>query len=96
LVAFVRVPVGNEPDADCAPDHAALAVQAVASVERHLNVVPLPVATSEAKALKVSCGFSRMDTLTLERPDPPGPVQAKVKVLVPLAAGTDSAAPWVA
>ena len=90
------MPVVCEPLGFCSPDHAPLAVQEVASVARHRSVVPLPVATSETKALKVSCGFGRMDTLTLARPDPPGPVQAKVKVFAPLAAGTDSAAPWVA
>jgi hypothetical protein len=52
----VRAPVASEPFTALAPDQAPEAVQAVAFVDDHVRVEPLPLATVLGLAIRLTVG----------------------------------------
>jgi hypothetical protein len=60
------------------PDQPPVAVQAVVSVEDHVNVVLAPFMTGLGLATSVTVGAGATDTLAVAALMPPGPVQVRV------------------
>jgi hypothetical protein len=85
-----RAPVDCEPLAALAPDHEPDAVQAVAFVEAHVKVAPLPLFTVLGLALKTTVGVDAATATTVVCDAlPPLPVQVSVKLSFDFSAPVD-------
>lgn len=75
----VRAPVDAEPLVSSGPLHPSEAVQNVASVELHVNVELVPLATVAGLADNATVGAgSTTETVTACEDEPPEPVQVSV------------------
>jgi len=68
-----------EPLVPNVPDQPPAAVQKLALVEFHVNVVELPIPTEEGTAVSVTVGGEAVTSTVIDRlEEPPGPLQLKL------------------